>query len=155
MLKSVKCELYKGFSQLKMLVFLIVMALAPIVGAVGSILLSKSNEIISNPSFGEALRVTNLDLPIKMLNGLVDFIVPVFIIILVADSITEEYIHGTLKLSLMVPMTRVKCIVSKLIALGVEIAVMLGVLLIFSYIAGFIFFGNTDVFRIWYFKSIQ
>jgi ABC-2 type transport system permease protein len=146
-LNSIKCELYKGFKQVKMYVFLLSMVGLPVMAAIGSIALRNNAEVAKDP---QALALVNFDflnLPVNMLGIVSDFILPVFAAILAVDLVTEEYIHGTIKLPLLTPMKRLTLLLSKAIALLFELAIILGTLLASSYAVGLVFFGKTDSFR--------
>lgn len=144
MLNGVKSELIKGFSQTKMYIFLIVLAGAPFVGAIGSIILKNTPGISSDPALVAQLSFTMLKYPLSVLGGVVDLLVPIFIIILISDMITEEYIKGTLKLALITPNKRERILLSKIATIAIEIGLMLGILLVSSYLAGLIFFDKTS-----------
>jgi len=143
MLNSIKNELSKSFSQIKMFIFIIVLAGAPLVGAIGFKLLKSQ---ITDPKELEMLSFSGMSFPLQMLGGLVDFLIPIFIIILVADKITEEYKQGTLILPLITPISRTKLLLSKILTIGIEITVLFCVLFGSSYLFGIIFFGYESGF---------
>lgn len=89
-----------------------------------------------------------IDIPINgwnialyMLGTYAVLLLPIFIIILVGDMITEEYAGGTLKLTLIHPVSRTRFLVAKFLALGTPIAALTILSLAASYIMGGIFFG--------------
>lgn len=77
----------------------------------------------------------------SILGELLAHILPLFILILVAILFTEEYANGTLKLSLIRPVSRISIFISKVTAFAVSLAILMIFTLIAGYIAGTAFFG--------------
>ncbi|HHX75174.1 MAG TPA: ABC transporter permease subunit [Firmicutes bacterium] len=79
--------------------------------------------------------------PLTMFGLLVSFALPLFLLILVAEIVTEEHTAGLLALSLLHPVTRFKVITAKVIFL---LTVILGLLLfamLLGYAVGTLLFG--------------
>lgn len=107
MLSLVKNELIKLFAGKKIYVFMLAIVLA--------------NSLIGVESLVGAIDipVNGQNVPILMLPTIVNILLPLFVIVLVAGMITDEYANGTLKLSLIHPVSRTSLLTAKLLALGV------------------------------------
>ncbi len=81
-----------------------------------------------------------------MLSYLATNIIPLFIIIMMSGMLTEEYVGGTLKLSLLHPVTRSRLLTAKICALAVPILIFLVFTLLAGYGLGTAFFGWGDRF---------
>lgn len=90
--------------------------------------------------------VNGQNVPIYMLPTIVNILMPLFIIVLVAGMVTDEYVSGTLKLTLIQPVSRRDFITAKLFALGTLIVYLLSFSLATSYLMGTIFFGWGEQF---------
>lgn len=78
----------------------------------------------------------------SMLFGIIaSWILPLFLLTLVAEMITEEAAAGTLSLTLVHPVSRVQVITAKVVALFILIIITLLFALIVSYGVGTLFFG--------------
>ncbi|EEG77169.1 ABC transporter permease [Dethiobacter alkaliphilus] len=84
--------------------------------------------------------------PLTMHGIVVSWAVPVFLIMLVAETFTEEYSSGTLSLSLVHPVSRTQFIVAKIISLFFIIFFLLFFALILAYGLGILFFGWSGQF---------
>ncbi|MCK8817605.1 ABC transporter permease [Natroniella sulfidigena] len=84
--------------------------------------------------------------PFYMLNFMITNILPLFIIIFMADMITGEYVQGTLKLPLLHPVSRTKLLAAKAIAISIVLLSLLVFSLILSYVLGTAIFGWGDQF---------
>ncbi|MEH7652836.1 DUF2705 family protein [Bacillus safensis] len=78
-------------------------------------------------------------------------LVGVFVIIIAATIVSAEYKHGTIKLLLIRPPSRLKILISKYITVQLYALLLVMVLFILSFILGAIFFGlNTDYVNLVY-----
>lgn len=78
-------------------------------------------------------------------------LVGVFVIIIAATIVSAEYKHGTIKLLLIRPPSRLKILISKYITVQLYALLLVVVLFILSIILGAIFFGlNTDYVNLVY-----
>ncbi|MBD3861463.1 ABC transporter permease [Bacillus sp. 28A-2] len=78
-------------------------------------------------------------------------LVGVFVIIIASTIVSAEYKHGTIKLLLIRPPSRLKILMSKYITVQLYALLLVVVLFILSFILGAIFFGlNTDYVNLVY-----
>lgn len=79
----------------------------------------------------------------------VSWAIPIFLIAVIAETITEEYTAGTLSLSLVHPVTRAQFILSKFISYFLLILALLFYSLVLGYGIGALFFswGNGFLIR--------
>lgn len=68
-------------------------------------------------------------------------ILPSFMIIIIAEVITEDYVHGTLKFSLMTPVKRSDIIIGKLLFIYLYSLILLALSFLTSYIICSVTFG--------------
>lgn len=68
-------------------------------------------------------------------------VLPMFMVLVIAEALTEDYTHGTMKFSLMTPVTKTEFILGKLIFIATYAVILLIVSFIGSYIVGGIVFG--------------
>lgn len=132
MFNLIKNELFKMFAAKKIYAFMgIIFAAVLIPSLVESFL-------------GVDLQLTGQNLPFVQLTPLVEFLIPVFLIILAVDMFTEEYAGGTLGVLLTQPVTRIKLLNAKIVSLAIIILFLLFFSLGASYLTGTIFFGLED-----------
>lgn len=78
-------------------------------------------------------------------------LVGVFVIIIASTIVSAEYKHGTIKLLLIRPPSRLKILISKYITVQLYALLLVVVLFLLSFILGAIFFGlNTDYVNLVY-----
>ena len=134
MVSLIKNELIKSFSKKKFYVFMIIVILLELLPWLQSLL-------------GELHMVVNgQNLSVIMLSGVAGSIIPLFIILSLADMITDEYSSGTLKLSLIHPVTRTQLLIAKIFSLVIIITVLLVFAIATGYIVGTFIFGWGDAF---------
>ncbi len=130
-MKLLKNELYKLFRTKKLYVF------AAIILAVLLLNLHNyqpgSERTIWTFTYGQSA-------PLVLINILSQFMV-IFIPIIIGDSISNEYRQGTLKLSLLRPITRSQLLRAKVASLFVFISIMVLFFIIASYAIGTYFLG--------------
>ncbi|KEJ00585.1 ABC transporter permease [Clostridium botulinum] len=132
MFKVLKNEIIKMFSGKKFYVLLVTLIITIVIMAV----LGKSN-----PQDG----INANNFVIKTLSGtLMKPIVPMFMVLVIAEALTEDYIHGTMKFSLMTPIKRSDFIIGKFLFIGLYALIFLVVGFVSSYIVGIITFGLGD-----------
>lgn len=87
--------------------------------------------------------------PLTMYGLTVSWAIPIFLIALIAETITEEYTAGTLSLSLVHPVTRAQFILSKFFSYFLLILALLFYSLALGYGIGALFFswGNGFLIR--------
>jgi len=83
--------------------------------------------------------------PISLLEGMANLL-PVLLIFLVADMVAGEYNSGTLKLSLLYPVSRGRLLLSKMITILVMTVILLAFTLVTGYIAGVLAWGWEEGF---------
>jgi ABC-2 type transport system permease protein len=86
--------------------------------------------------------------PLNFLGLVTSWIMPIFMIILCADMVTEEYLNGTLALSLAHPVSRTSLMTAKAISLLVIMTFLLLSTLLIAYVIGTLFFGWGNSFMI-------
>ncbi len=84
--------------------------------------------------------------PVSMLGILVSWLLPLFLIIIVAEIITEDYKIGMLSIILIHPVSRLKLLASKVLYLLLLTASILLFSMISAYIIGTICFGWGEEF---------
>jgi len=128
MINILKNELFKLFVQKKIYIFMGLMFIMTLISAL-VFKFAEIDIIISAQSF-----------PLEALKMNIDMLLPIFITILIADMITDEYRAGTLKLPLIHPVSRKKLLNAKILTLIIASIILLLFLLIISYILGVIMF---------------
>ena len=79
--------------------------------------------------------------PLTMFGVLVSFVLPLLLLILVAETVAEEHTAGLLALSLLHPVTRGKVIAAKAVFFFTVILVFLLFAMLFGYAVGTLLFG--------------
>jgi len=139
MLNVLKNELIKLFARRKIYVFLSILLIVSLAVLASSLITRNLNSFIKE--YGQTF-------PLTLFDSTASIIIPIFIIILIADLVTEEYVDGSLKLSLLRPVSRRKLLLGKMGALVIGIMVLLLFLLILGYAIGILIFGWGDQFLI-------
>jgi len=130
-----KNEIYKLLKKKKIYIFMViitVMTLIPI--------------IISKFDNGSLVFKVNT-LPLENLAWSTEMIIPIFISILVADMITNEYREGTMKLSLVNGVSRTNLLFSKILTLILVITGLVLFTMAVSYVSGSFFLEWGVPFR--------
>ena len=83
--------------------------------------------------------------PLSLLEGMVNLL-PLLLIFIVSDMVAGEYNSGTLKLSLLYPVSRDRLLISKMMAILVMTVFLLAFTLVTGYIAGFLAWGWEEGF---------
>jgi ABC-2 type transport system permease protein len=139
----IKNEVFKVFRLKKLYIFMAIIIVLEVINGIYYIA-TKNNPGKIGQDIGNMLASFNgQSFPVLMLQGMGQFVI-IFMAILLADIISDEYKNGTLKLSLLRPVTRVELLFSKIISLLVSLIVLLGFILIVSYIIGTLFCGWGD-----------
>ncbi|MDW7675501.1 MAG: ABC transporter permease [Bacillota bacterium] len=84
--------------------------------------------------------------PLSMLGFTASWLLPIFLIVIIAQLVTDEYSSGTLVLSLIHPVSRGKLLAAKLLTLLLLILGSLGLSLLLAYVIGIVFFGWSPDF---------
>lgn len=84
--------------------------------------------------------------PLFFLGMITSLVVPIFISIITADMVTEEYVAGTLSTTLIHPVSRLKLLTAKVITLYMVILFALTYTLLLSYGVGSLSFGWGEAF---------
>ena len=83
--------------------------------------------------------------PYTMASLITAWIMPIVLIVMIAESITDEYTSGTLSLSLVQPISRTQLITAKIVALLIITTFLLTLAMLLGYGIGTLFFGwGTD-----------
>lgn len=136
----IRNELHKLFAQKKMLVFCTILLGMCLLIATVTYTIQHNPKIQSSSDAQQMALYTGQMFPIGNLSGIVQMFA-IFAIIMIAEMITEEYITGTLKLSLLHPVTRGQFIIAKVCSLWIATVILLLFTMIASYIIGTLFFG--------------
>lgn len=86
--------------------------------------------------------------PTVMLGVLVSWLLPIFLIIVVAEIITDDYTSGMLSHTLIHPVSRPRLLASKILFLLLLIILILFASMLSAYLIGTIFFGWGEDFTI-------
>jgi ABC-2 type transport system permease protein len=84
--------------------------------------------------------------PLFFLGMITSLVVPIFISIITADMVTEEYVSGTLSTTLIHPVSRLKLLTAKVITLYLVILLALTYTMLLSYGLGSLSFGWGEAF---------
>jgi len=133
LLANISNEMEKTFHKKKTLALLLVTALIPVGTAILLYLFKSKVGILG-------LRAT--DFPILILGLFTTLFLPLFVFMWAADSFAGEAGDRTLKLTFIRPITRIKVFTSKIISIGLAIAIFLVILFILSLVAG-LFLGDA------------
>ncbi len=131
--KLIANEVFKIFAQKKIYVFMIMIVLFSLLPAIEMAL----------GSIDFTLNAQNL--PLYML-ATINSIIPIFLIVTLGDSITDEYVTGTLKLPLLHGASRTRLLTAKILALIVPVTVLLFLGMMATYLIGALLFGWGDQF---------
>ncbi len=136
MLRLVNNEISRMFAKKKMFIFILILLAFTLTLSIGI----KSVQLIGNLPPEEVPQMTGQDMPMALLAAGIDFLLPVFLIILISDMFTEEYKNGTLKLPLLHPVSRQKVFLSKILALTIFVLILIVFQMITGYLVGTLFF---------------
>lgn len=125
--RLLKNEIYKLLKKKKIYIFMIIIAGMTLI----PIIVSKFD------SGGIVFKVNTL--PLENLAWSVEMIIPIFISILVADMITNEYSEGTMKLALVNGVSRKELLFSKVLTLIFVITGLVLFTMVVSYVSGSFF----------------
>jgi ABC-2 type transport system permease protein len=147
-------EIYKIFVRKKIYIFIIILLIMAIFTGISTL---HSNNLLGAEAQGQDQIISYVkdnaqNFPLIFLDGVSSFILPIFVIILISDMITDEYAEGTLKLTLLRQISRKKLLISKVLALTIILAVLFFFMVILGYIIGVTFLGLGDGFT---FKEIS
>lgn len=134
MLGLVKNEIYKVFRLKKFYLFM---------GVMLALQAAQIFQQIFLPQERIAFALNGQSFPLAMIGGNI-IVMVMFIAVLAADMIADEYKNGTFKLVLLRPVNRIQFIGAKAVALLASIAAILCFTVITSYITGTITFGWGD-----------
>ncbi|WP_410506311.1 ABC transporter permease [Haloimpatiens sp. FM7315] len=132
MLKVLKNEIIKMFSSKKFYILCFVIIL--------SIL------IIAFTGKNDAKSVINAEnfLTETLFGMLMRPMIPMLMVVIIAETLTQDYAEGTMKFSLMAPIKKSDFIIGKFLFITVYALILLFVSFFGSYIIGVIFFGLGD-----------
>lgn len=129
-------ELQKIFARRTVYVFMGVILIFSLFNLAGSLI---ANSYLAGKSFGQIF-------PLILFDGVGSFVMPMLVILLVVNMITDEYADGTIKLPLLRKVSRNQLLLGKMCALGIVLLVFLVFLLLLGYGLGIIFFGWGEQF---------
>lgn len=128
MFNLVKNEFIKVIANKRLYAFGLILLLIGMVPVVGTVI----------------VRVSTFDgqtYPLFLHGLTVSWVIPIFIIVLISDMFTEEYVNGTLALSLIHPVTRGEMLAAKVMALILLILLILMATMLLGYVIGTVLFG--------------
>jgi ABC-type transport system involved in multi-copper enzyme maturation permease subunit len=143
MINLIKNETFKVFRLKKLYIFMAIGFVLLIINCIEFLVLKSFSEQVPPGLIDMLSNLSGQSFPMMMLPGLAQLII-IFMAILLADIISDEYKNGTLKLSLLRQVSRADLLISKIVAMFITVAVFLGFTMIVSYIAGTLFFGWGD-----------
>lgn len=135
MIRLARNELFKMLRLKKMGIFMFILVLNAIITVYYYQLDGNVKTVIVTPN-GQSL-------PLMFIYGMAQFMA-IFIPVYVTDIITEEYRKGTLKLSLLRPVSRVEWLHAKIAALLFFIVILVGIAVLSSYAVGTAALGWGD-----------
>jgi|GEM_PF-1368585 len=137
MLKVFKNEMIKMISGKKLYIFSVILIASIIIMA----LLCKS---IPSVKIGPQNFVAQM-----IMNGMImEPLIPIFMILVAAEIITEDYSSGTMKFTLMTPIRKIDVFAGKLLFMGVYIVILMAICFVSSYIVQIFFcgLGGSSIF---------
>lgn len=137
MLKVFKNEMVKMISGKKLYIFSAILILSIIVMA----FLSKSVPAIK---IGPQNFVAQM-----IMNGMImEPLIPIFIILIASEIITEDYSSGTMKFTLMTPIRKIEVFAGKLLFMVAYIVILIAICFVSSYIVQIFFcgLGSSSIF---------
>lgn len=132
---AMKNEFLKSKRQKKIYVSIFIMLILVVV------------RVLSN-ALEDGIVVNGQTLPFVVIVMDITQYVPFFIIILMSDILTEDYRAGTLKLSLMRPITRFEILLAKFLSLSAFVLIINLAIIIGAYIVGTIYAGWGSDFHL-------
>ncbi len=90
--------------------------------------------------------ISGQSFPLYMLSTYLNLVMPIFISVLIADMVTDEYANGLLTLSLIHPISRAKLLKAKVLALIMITALLMIYAMIVGLILGSTIFGWGEHF---------
>ncbi|MDW7674166.1 MAG: ABC transporter permease [Bacillota bacterium] len=134
MINLIKNELIKLFGSKKFYVLLLVLtgfSFVPVIGA---------------KVLGDEFAIGGQSFALTSLSGILSLLLPIFIIIVIADLFAEDYASGTMAVTLIHPITRTKLFNAKLLAVVATIFLLTTYTLVISYLMGITFFSWSEPF---------
>ena len=138
MVKIISNEINKIFYRKTIYIFVTILLLITLFNLIGAIV---TNNYMSVKDSGQTF-------PLTLFNAVASFIIPIFIIVLIGNMITDEYNDGSLKLSLLRPISRNQLLLGKLSSMLIVCMTLLMFLLVIGYALGIAVFGLGDGFFI-------
>ena len=133
MIGLIQIELHKTFRQMKLYVFMAILALHTLFTVYFHINGGEGMKSVIVMPNGQSL-------PLTLISSMAQFMI-LFIPIYAADMITGEYRNGALKLSLLRPVQRTEWLHAKIVSLIVFIAILIGFAVAADYAIGTLAFG--------------
>jgi ABC-2 type transport system permease protein len=127
-------ELEKLYKKKKVLVAVILSLLIIVVGQL----------LVVGVRTGFGIRgAGSVEFPMLVLSFVINTVLPLFTALVAIDSFSGEFAQNTMRITLTRPVSRFKLYSAKVTAIGLFILANLGLLLIFSLLAGFLFNANS------------
>ncbi len=138
MFKVLSNEVYKLFAHKRIYIFMGIISIVAIFILIGAVL---TNNLFLGKTSGQTF-------PLQIFDGEASIVMPILVILLITNLVTDEYADGTIKLPLLRKISRNKLLLGKIGAVVVVITLLLVFSFILGYILGIAFFGWGDQFII-------
>ena len=156
MIKIIYNEVYRLLARKKIYIFMAIILIVSLF-SLASALITNGIFKPTNPNADTAMqsqilsslgRFNGQSFPLTLFGGVMSTILPIFVVILIANMVTDEYTDGSLKLPLLRQVSRNELLIGKLVSLTVVMILMMLFLILLGYGLGTAFFGWGDRFLI-------
>ena len=156
MIKIIYNEVYKLLARKKIYIFMAIILIVSLF-SLASALITNGIFKPTNPNADTAMqsqilsslgRFNGQSFPLTLFGGVMSTILPIFVVILIANMVTDEYTDGSLKLPLLRQVSRNELLIGKLVSLTVVMILMMLFLILLGSGLGTAFFGWGDRFLI-------
>lgn len=131
MINIVRNEILKLLARKRIQIFASILIILTLFNIGGALI---TNTKIPELNYGQVF-------PLTLFTSAASIIIPIFIIILISNLVTDEYSDGSLKLLLLRQSSRIKIISGKIIALTIVVLLLLLLLIVLGYVFGGMFLG--------------
>ena len=133
MIKIIYNEVYKLLARKKIYIFMAIILIVSLF-SLASALITNGIFKPTNPNADTAMqsqilsslgRFNGQSFPLTLFGGVMSTILPIFVVILIANMVTDEYTDGSLKLPLLRQVSRNELLIGKLVSLTVVMILMM------------------------------
>lgn len=136
MINIIQNEISKIFSRKKIYIFISILFIVALINLLNSLI---TRNLFASQDYGQTF-------PLLLFDSVASLVIPIFVVVLIASMVTDEYLDGSLKLTLLRKVSRNQLLLGKMGALFVVLFLLLLFLLIVGYTIGISFFGWGKVF---------